>query len=186
MWFPTIAAAQDLGPGGGAEAKVIGDHVLVPVTLSTEAFRKETHLLLDYAATTPLHIYRGVFGAVRYGEGEATMKILGEDGLRLEVPRDGVIPTPQGSPEMILMLGLTNRYSRELREIDVAAILGGPVLRRFALGMNLDEGRVSFTPAHEANAMDARLWAQAVITGLETTEEGRVLAPVSYGDGSGR
>ena len=50
---------------------------------------------------------------------------------------------------------LGNRYSSELKEIDVAAILGGPVLRSFALGMNLDEDRVSFTPADEANAMDA-------------------------------
>lgn len=174
---------QEAAEGGGAEAKVIGDHVLVPVFLSTEAFRKETHLLLDYAATTPLHIFGPVYQAVRYGEGEETMKVLAEDGLHLEVPRDGVIPTPRGSPEMLLLGGLTNRYSSELREIDVAAILGGPVLRRFALGMNLDEGRVSFTLADEANAMDARLWAQAVITGLETTEEGRVLAPVSYGDG---
>ena len=174
---------QEAAEGGGAEAKVIGDHVLVPVTLSTEAFRKETHLLLDYAATTPLHIFGPVYQAVRYGEGEETMKVLAEDGLHLEVPRDGVIPTPRGSPEMLLLGGLTNRYSSELREIDVAAILGGPVLRRFALGMNLDEGRVSFTLADEANAMDARLWAQAVITGLETTEAGRVLAPVSYGDG---
>ncbi len=189
VWLPTVAAAQEVaavpeaGPGGSAEARVLGDHVLVPVVLSTEAFRKETHLLLDYAAVTPLHIFRDIFGAVRYGEGEDTMKILAEGGLRVEVPREGVIPTPPGSPEMILMLGLTNRFSAELKEIDVAAILGGPVLRRFALGMNLDEGSVSFRPADDASAMDAQLWAQSVITGLQTTGEGRVLAPVSYGGG---
>ena len=183
-WFAGGAAGQEATTEGrGAEAKVIGDHVLVPVTLSTEAFRKETHLLLDYAATTPLHIFGPIFRAVRYGEGEETMKILADGGLRIEVPRDGVIPTPRGSPEMMLMANLTNRYSSELKEIDVAAILGGPVLRRFALGMNLDEGRVSFAPAGEANAMDARPWAQAVITGLQTTEEGRVLAPITFGDG---
>ncbi|MYH33092.1 MAG: hypothetical protein F4013_04770 [Gammaproteobacteria bacterium] len=183
VWLPALVAAQEAGPGGGAEAKVIGDHVLVPVTLSTEAFRKETHLVLDYAATTPLHIYGQIFGAVRFGENERTLKILGAEGLRLEVPREGVRPTARGSPESNLLLYLGNRYSSELKEIDVAAILGGPVLRHFALGMNLDEGRVSFTPADEANAMDARLWAQSVITGLQTTEEGRVLAPVSHGDG---
>ena len=183
-WLAGSAAAQEGAPeGGSAEAKVIGDHVLVPVTLSTEAFRKETHLVLDYAATTPLHIYGQIFGAVRFGENEQTLKILGAEGLRLEVPREGVRPTARGSPESNLLLYLGNRYSSELKEIDVAAILGGPVLRRFALGMNLDEGRVSFAPADEANALDARLWAQAVITGLQTTEEGRVLAPVSHGDG---
>ncbi|MCY3817074.1 MAG: tetratricopeptide repeat protein [Gammaproteobacteria bacterium] len=183
-WLAGSAAGQEAAAeGGGAEAKVIGDHVLVPVVLSTEAFRKETHLLLDYAATTPLHIFGPVFQAVRYGEGEETMKVLAQDGLRLEVPRDGVIPTPRGSPEMLLLGNLTNRYSSELKEIDVAAILGGPVLRRFALGMNLDESRVSFTLGADADIMDARPWAQSIITGVETTEEGRVLAPVSYGDG---
>lgn len=181
--LPSVVAAQEAGPGGSAETKVIGDHVLVPVTLSTEAFRKETHLVLDYAATTPLHIYGQIFGAVRFGENERTLKILGAEGLRLEVPREGVRPTARGSPESNLLLYLGNRYSSELKEIDVAAILGGPVLLRFALGMNLDDGRVSFAPSDEANAMDARLWAQAVITGLQTTEEGRVLAPVSHGDG---
>ena len=80
VWMPAIAAAQEAGPGGSAEAKVIGDHILVPVTLSTEAFRKETHLVLDYAATTPLHIYGQIFGAVRFGENEQTLKILGAEG----------------------------------------------------------------------------------------------------------
>lgn len=183
LWLPGVVAAQEAGPGGAAEAKVIGDHVLVPVTLSTEAFRKETHLVLDYAATTPLHIYGQIFGAVRFGANEQTLKILGEEGLRLEVPREGVRPTGQGSPESNLLLYLGNRYSTELKQIDVAAILGGPVLRQFALGMHLDEGRVSFMPADGADILDARLWAQAVITGLQTTEEGRVLAPVSHGGG---
>ncbi len=184
VWLPVGAVGQEAGPeGGSAEARVLGDHILVPVVLSTEAFRKETHLLLDYAADTPLHIYGGIFRAVRFGENEQTVKILSEEGLRLEVPREGVQPTAQGSPETNLLLHLGNRYSSELKEIDVAAILGGPVLRQFALSMNLDEGRVSFMPAEEADVMDAQLWAQAVITGLETTEEGRVLAPVSYGGG---
>ena len=177
------AAAQEAGPGGSAEAKVLGDHVLVPVVLSTEAFRKETHLLLDYASETPLHIFGPLFQGVRFGENEQTLKILAEGGLRLEVPKEGVIPTPRGSSEMMLLADLTNRFSGELKEIDVAAILGGPVLRQFALGMHLDEGRVSFTPAADADVTGAQLWAAAIVTGLETTEEGRVVAPVSYGDG---
>ncbi len=180
-WLPVGAAGQEAGPeGGSAEAKVLGDYVLVPVVLSTEAFRKETHLLLDYASETPLEIFRFIFGAVRFGENEQTLKILSEEGLRVEVPRDGVVPSGATTN---LLAHLTNRYSSELREIDVAAILGGPVLRRFALGMNLDEGRVSFIPAEEADILDAQLWAETIIPGLETTESGRVLAPVTYGDG---
>ena len=57
------------------------------------------------------------------------------------MPRDGATPSAESTG---LLANLTNRYSGELKEIDVAAILGGPVLRRFALGMHLDEGRVSF------------------------------------------
>ena len=180
-WLPVGAVGQETVPEGGiAQAKVLGDHVLVPVTLSTEAFRKETHLVLDYASETPLEIFRFIFGAVRFGESEQTLKILSEEGLRLEVPREGVV---RSGAKTDLLAYLTNRYSSELKEIDVAAILGGPVLRRFALGMNLDEGRVSFTPADEADVMDAQLWAETIITGLQTTEGGRVLAPVSHGDG---
>ena len=175
-----VAAAQEAGPGGSAEAKVLGDHVLVPVVLSTEAFRKETHLVLDYASDKPLEIFRFIFGAVRFGETEQTLKILGEEGLRIEVPRDGVTPSAESTN---LLAHLTNRYSGELKEIDVAAILGGPVLRRFALGMHLDEGRVSFTPGADADVADAQAWAAAIVTGLQTTEEGRVVAPVGYGGG---
>ena len=179
-WFPAVAAAQDLGPGGSAEAKVIGDHVLVPVVLSTEAFRKDTHLVLDYASRTPLRVFQNFR---TYGENEQTLKILSEEGLRLEVPRQSVFPFRDRSPELKFVLDLTNRYAGELKEIDVAAILGGPILRQFALGMRLDDGRVTFTPAAEADITDARTWAEAFITGLETTEDGRVLAPVSYGHG---
>ncbi len=181
--LPGGVAGQETAEGGNAQVRVVGDHILMPATLRTEAFAKETHVLLDYAAPVPLHIFRNIFGAVRYGESEETMKILGENGLRLEAPKEGVLPTDQGSPETALIAYLTNRFSRELGEIDVAAILGGPVLRRFALEMRLDEGRVSFKPAEEANLMAARPWAQSIITGLETTAEGRVLAPVSHGDG---
>ena len=180
-WLPVVASGQQTASGGGsAEAKVLGDYVLVPVVMSTEAFHKETHLLLDYASDKPLEIFRFIFGAVRYGEGEETLKILA-GGLRLEVPKEGVLPSEESTA---LLAYLTNRYSSELKEIDVAAIVGGPVLRRFALGMHLDEGRVTFTPATEADVMDAQLWAQTIITGLQTTDDGRVLAPVSYGDGA--
>ncbi len=179
--LPLVAVAQAAASGSGsAEARVLGDHVLAPVVLSTEAFRKETHIVLDYASDTPLEIFRPIFGAVRFGENEQTLKILAEGGLRLEVPREGVAPSGASTG---LLAYLTDRYSSELKEIDVAGILGGPVLREFALGMNLDEGRVSFTPAAEANLADASQWAQTLITGLQTTQEGRVLAPVSYGDG---
>ena len=180
-WLPLLASGQEAASeGGSAEARVLGDYVLVPVVLSTEALHKETHLLLDYASDKPLEIFRFIFGAVRYGEGEETLKILA-DGLRLEVPKEGVLPSQASTA----LLGyLTNRYSSELKEIDVAAIVGGPVLRRFALGMHLDEGRVTFTPAAEADVMDAQLWAQTIITGLQTTKDGRVLAPISYGDGA--
>ena len=101
------------------------------------------------------------------------------DGLRIEVPREGV----EASSECTLFLkNLSGQYSVELKDVDVSAILGGPVLRQYALGMNLAEGEVSFTPAADANVADAALWAESIITGLRTTEEGRVLAPLSIGE----
>ena len=178
-WLAQPAAAQVAGPTGGtAEARVIGDHVLVRVVLSTEKFHKETHLVLDYTDDQPLRIYNCILGAVEFGEGEETIKILA-DGLRIEVPKEGV----QASSECTLFLkNLSGQYSVELKDVDVSAILGGPVLRQFALGMNLAEGQVTFTPAAEADVADAQFWAQSIITGLRTTDDGRVLAPLSIGE----
>ncbi len=174
---PAAASLED-SPGGMAEARVLGDHVLVRVVLSTEKFHKETHLVLDYNDEQPLRIYNCILGRVEYGEGEETIKILA-DGLRIEVPREGV----QASSECTLFLeNLSGQYSVELKDVDVSAILGGPVLRQYALGMNLAEGQVSFTPAAEARVEDAMLWAESIITGLHTTDEGRVLAPLSVGE----
>ena len=177
-WLAQPATAQvGVSQGGTAEARVVGDHVLVRVVLSTEKFHKETHLVLDYTDDQPLRIYNCILGAVEFGEGEETIKILA-DGLRIEVPKEGV----QASSECTLFLkNLSGQYSVELKDVDVSAILGGPVLRQFALGMNLAEGEVAFTPAAEADVADAQLWAQSIITGLRTTEDGRVLAPLSIG-----
>jgi len=178
-WLAQPAAASLEGsPGGTAQAKVVGDHVLVRAVLSTEKFHKETHLVLDYNDEQPLRIYNCILGYVQYGEGEETIKILA-DGMRIEVPKEDV----EASSECTLFLkNLSGQYSVELQDVDVSAILGGPVLRQYALGMNLAEGEVSFTPAAEANVEDAMLWAESVITGLRTTEEGRVLAPLSIGE----
>jgi len=178
-WLAQPAAASLEGsPGGTAQAKVVGDHVLMRAVLSTEKFHKETHLVLDYNDEQPLRIYNCILGYVQYGEGEETIKILA-DGMRIEVPKEDV----EASSECTLFLkNLSGQYSVELQDVDVSAILGGPVLRQYALGMNLAEGEVSFTPAAEANVEDAMLWAESVITGLRTTEEGRVLAPLSIGE----
>ncbi len=178
-WLAQPAMAQVGGsPGGTAEARVVGDHVLVRVVLSTEKFHKETHLVLDYTDQQPLRIYNCILGAVEFGEGEETIKILA-DGLRMEVPKEGV----EASAECTLFLkNLSGQYSVELKDVDVSAILGGPVLRQYALGMNLAEGEVTFTPAAEADVSAAQLWAQSIITGLHTTEDGRVLAPLSIGE----
>ena len=178
-WLAQPAAAQSGdSPGGTAQARVVGDHVLVRVVLSTEKFHKETHLVLDYNDEQPLRIYNCILGAVEYGEGEETIKILA-DGLRIEVPKEGV----QASSECTLFLkNLSGQYSVELKDVDVSAILGGPVLRQYALGMNLAEGEVSFTPAAAADITAAQLWAQSIITGLRTTDNGRVLAPLSIGE----
>lgn len=112
-WLAQPAAAQTAGSTGGtAQAKVIGDHVLVRVVLSTERFHKETQLVLDYTDEQPLRIYNCILGAVEYGEGEDTIKILA-GGLRIEVPKEGV----EASSECTLFLkNLSGQYSVELKD----------------------------------------------------------------------
>ncbi|MCY3837729.1 MAG: hypothetical protein OXH09_03610, partial [Gammaproteobacteria bacterium] len=85
LLWAAVAGAQ--GPGGQIEAKLLGDRVLIRLLLQTEAFEKETHVIVDYAATEAFAMNENVMGSVAFGDNEQTLKILG-DGFRLEVHRD--------------------------------------------------------------------------------------------------
>ena len=67
-WLAQPATAQEAEAlGGVAEARVLGDHVLVRVVLSTEEFHKETHIVLDYAEQQPIKIYNCILARSNSG-----------------------------------------------------------------------------------------------------------------------
>ena len=168
-----MASAQNTG--GQIEARSLGDRVVIRVILQTEAFQKETHVVIDYAASETLALARPVLGSLAFGEGEQTLKILG-DGFRLEVPRD------QLSMEPGFLNEFTARYSTELENVDVSGIVGFPVLQPFALGLDFEAGQLSLKPAADADVRQAGETAAVVIPGVSVVDN-LVYVPVSYDGG---
>lgn len=171
--WTAVASAQSTG--GQIEAKSLGDRVLIRVILQTEAFQKETHVVIDYAAPAPLALAQPVLQSLAFGENEQTLKILG-DGFRLEVPRD------QLSLEPGFLTEFTARYSNELENVDASAIVGFPVLQPFALGLDFEAEQLSLKPTGDADARQAEQTAAAVIPGVRVVGN-QVHVPVSYGGG---
>ena len=169
--WATVASAQSAG--GRIEATSLGDRVLIRVILQTEAFQKETHVVIDYAAPEPLAVARPVLMSLAFGEDEQTLKILG-DGFRLEVHRD------QLSQEQGFLNEITARYSNELDNVDVSAIVGFPVLQPFALGLDFEAEELSLTPAADADLRQVEQDAAVVIQGVRVIDN-QVHVPVSYG-----
>ena len=173
LLWAAVAGAQS--SGGGIEAKLLGDRVLIRALLQTEAFEKETHVIVDYAAAEAFAMDRNVLGSLAFGENEQTLKILG-DGFRIEVHRD------QLSVEPGFLFDYTGRYSNELDNVDVSAIVGFPVLKPFALGLDFEAGELSLTPAADAEARQVEQDAAVVIQGVRLIDN-QVHVPVSYDGG---
>ena len=171
------SAANAQNTGGHIEAKSLGDHVVIRVVLQTEAFQKETHLVIDYAAPEAFAVHRNVQGSLAFGDNEETLKVIA-DGFRMEVPRSDIT---QAVPPFIDEF--TARYSNELENVDVAAVVGWPMLRTFALRLDLGENELSLTPAEEMDARQAGQWAAAVIHGVRVVDD-QVHVPVSYDAGT--
>ena len=169
-----IAIAQTLG--GQIEAKSLGDRVVIRVILETEAFQKETHLVVDYAAPEVFAMHRGILPSLAFGEEERTLKLLA-DRFRLEVPREE-ITQEAGS----FLTEFTARHSNELENVDVAAVVGWPMLRTFALGLDLGENELTLKPSEEMDTRQAEQWAAAVIHGVRVVDD-QVHMPVSYDAG---
>ncbi|MYD95757.1 MAG: hypothetical protein F4X98_00025 [Gammaproteobacteria bacterium] len=169
-----IAAAQNLG--GRIEAKSLGDRVVIRVLLQTEAFEKETHIVVDYAAPEAFAMPRAVLGSLTFGDGEKTLKVIA-DGFRLEVPQESITLESGG-----FIAEFTARHANALGNIDVSAVLGWPVLRAFALTLDLGEDELQLEPAGEIDAQQAEGTATVVVRGVRTVDN-HVHVPVSYGDG---
>lgn len=171
--FAMAANAQN--SGGQIEAMHLGDRVLIRVLLQTEAFQKETHVVIDYAAPEALTLARPVLQSLAFGENEQTLKVLG-DGFRLEVPRDQVSMEPGFVSEF------TARYSNELENVDVSGVVGWPVLQPFALGLDFEANQLTLKPAADANLQQAEETSTVVIADVRVVDN-EVHIPVSYDGG---
>lgn len=171
--WAAVTGAQ--GSGGQVGAKSLGDRVLIRVLLQTEAFEKETHVIVDYAAPEPLALAQPVLMSLAFGENEQTLKILG-DGFRLEVLRDQISQEPGFLNE------ITARYSNELENVDVSAIVGFPVLQPFALGLDFEAGELSLTPAADTDLRQVEQDAAVIVQGVRVIDN-QVHVPVSYEGG---
>ena len=169
-----IANAQSIG--GQIGARSLGDRVVIRVMLQTEAFEKETHVVIDYAAPEAFAMHQNVLSSLAFGEEEQTLKVLA-DGFRLEIPREEI------TQEAGSFLGeFTARHSNELESVDVAAVMGWPMLRTFALRLDLGENELALKHSQEMDARQAEQWATAVIHGVRIVND-QVHVPVSYDDG---
>ncbi len=166
-----MANAQGLGGQIGATS--LGDRVVIRVMLQTEAFEKETHMVIDYAAPEAFAMHQSVLQSLAFGETERTLKVLA-DGFRLEVSREDITPET-GS----FLNEFTARHANELENVDVAAVVGWPMLRTFALGLDLGEQELTLKPSAEMDARQAEQWATAVIRGVLVVDD-QVHIPVSY------
>lgn len=175
----TMAAqGQDLegSPGGPLEIKVIGDKILARVELQTEVWFKDTHVIVDYNMPYAMMIQSCVYGNVRFGEGETTMRILNND-FRVEVPRDQIVP------EIGAVCGeLTGKYDKHLDQVDIVAIVGWPLLRQFGLTLDIQAGSMVLHPEGELSAEEVRANSVAFVDGVELIGSS-VFIPVNYNGG---
>ena len=171
-------SAQGAGAaeGGDIAARRIGDHVVIRAFLRTAAFQKETHVVIDYAGAAGLAVHQNVLPAIAFGEGEETLKVMGE-GFRVEIGRDDI--AQESGP---LLTQLTARHANALENIDAAAIIGWPTLRRFALRLNLADGALALRPAASADAAQAGANASAVVGGVRMGAD-TAYVPLTYNDG---
>lgn len=167
------ARAETFAEGGSISARRVGDHVVIRAVLRTEAFHKETHLVIDYAGAAGLAVHGNVIDTIAFGEGEDAIQILG-DGFRLRIDRDD-IEQERGS----LLSELTARYANSLDNVDAAAIIGWPTLRRFAFNLNLVEGALALRPASDATIAEARQTASAVVAGVHAGAD-TAYVPLTY------
>ena len=183
---PAAAEGEDEAAldGGRIRTLQFGERVLIRATLRTEAFHKDTHVVVDYAAPAALQVHSNVINSIAYGEGEQTLRISAE-GFEVAVPKDAV--TAEQGP---VLTEITARYANELGNVDAAAILGWPVLRRFSFGLNLHDAELTLAPARgdQPDAAQQSVAERslgpggAVVTGVRIVGD-TVRVPVARGAG---
>ena len=181
---PAAAKGEDEAAldGGRIRTLQFGERVLIRATLRTEAFHKDTHVVVDYAAPAALQVHSNVINSIAYGEGEQMLRISAE-GFEVAVPKDAV--TAEQGP---VLTEITARYANELGNVDAAAILGWSVLRRFSFGLNLHDAELTLAPARgdqpdaaQQSVAEGSLGpGGAVVTGVRIVGD-TVRVPVAHG-----
>ncbi|MCY4142530.1 MAG: hypothetical protein OXG08_02425 [Gammaproteobacteria bacterium] len=162
--------------GGQLSIRILGDKILARVEMATQVFFKETHVVIDYASPIGLMINGNVIGGIGYGEGENTLKILNQN-FRLAVPRSEIRPE-QGN----VTGQLTARYDMDLEQVDVIAILGWPVLRRYGMTLDIQDKLIELHPENELVAADVQMSSDVFVEGIEVIGD-TVFVPVNYNGG---
>ena len=162
--------------GGKLAIRILGDKILARVEMATQVFYKDTHVVIDYASPVGLMIHPNVIGGIGYGEGETTLKILNES-FRLQVPRSEIRPDQGG-----VTGELTARFDMELEQIDVSAILGWPVLRKYGMTLDIQDKFFELHPENELVASDVLVGSDVFVEGVEVIGDS-VFVPVNYNGG---
>ena len=183
IWLPILALffglslqaqSQDIpetGIGGAVDMSIYSDNIAMRLVLETEVWRKETYVVIDYAQINAFEIQSCVLGTLRFGEGEDTLKIRGPN-LELSVNRSDI-----GVAADLLCNTLTAEYAEENDQIDVAAKIGWPILKHYALNLDFDSQRLTLTPSAEKTEAEARRQFELVIQGLQQIND-EVWVPV--------
>ena len=163
--------------GGTLATKVLGDRILVRIHMRTAAFQKETHAVIDLANSIPLQVNRNVFPAIRYGEGETTLKLVNE-AFQIEVDQAAIQQEAGGTT-----FELTSNYDNELEQVDVALIAGWPLLRDFAIRFDPLNSELELIDPTQMSREWAQQNAQLVVDGVRLIDE-TVLVPVNKAEKS--
>lgn len=162
--------------GGQLEIKMIGDRILARVELQTDVWFKDTHIVIDFDSPRPMQVQPPLIQGIRFSEGEEILKILQKD-FRLEVPRNGIVPEEGNTTGDI-----TGLYDNELDQIDVFAIVGWPVLKPFALRLDIQEKELRLALAEAVDKEAVRNDSEIFVDGVEVVRDS-VFLPVNYGGG---
>ncbi len=188
-WLPLVALvstlpiqAQDMEPegpyfgeGGSVPINVYSDQFAARLIMQTEVFQKDAYVVIDTTQPWGIEIHRNVIRGLRFGEGEETIKVLGEN-FNLEIHRDEI---RQAGGNMLDTL--TAEFEEQNEGMEVVAKIGWATLKNFSMQLDFDTNNMTLIPAMDRTEDDARNEYQLVVTGVQEVD-GQLWIPVVDGD----
>lgn len=165
----------EAGLGGSIETKYLGDHVLIRVGLQTSVWFKDSYVIVDYANPNALEINQNVIRSLQFEEDDEFLQLLAP-GFRLDVPRDAVLAEVGQRTGQI-----TGLYDNELEQMEVAAIVGWPILKDFNFALNINSGSLVLTLPTDVDAVEVSQRSEVFLRGLSVIGDS-VYVPVLFGD----